>query len=252
MLPKEQETSAENELRKIPKILSFFELGFLENASLLSGGTANHNYLVVARDGHEYVIKFPIEESKESLENDRAIEEQLSHAGIGSTIYCLAPNGKFIYEEGITAVISPKIEGITPEKVDEQLSFAIGKVLAGYHQAVTKLPNHHDGWLNQRVVIKPNTQEGHQFTQQARRYIEEGKIVFSRDLPRGIIHGDFYEGDLLVDPEDKSKIAAIFDFEEAEENLYFHICHLDMEEYRPHKQLALNYLWLPTALNHQY
>lgn len=220
MLPKEQETSTENEQSEIPKVLSFFELGLLENASLLSGGTVNHNYLVVAKGGQEYVIKFPIEESKESLENDRAIEEQLSQAGIDSTVYCLAPNGEFIYDEVIATVISPKIEGITPEKVDEQLSFAIGKVLADYHQAVTKLPNHHDGWLNQRVVIKPNTQEEHPFTQQARRYIEEGEVVFSQNLPKGIIHGDFYEGNLLVDPEDKSKITAIFDFEEAEENLF--------------------------------
>lgn len=220
MLSKEQESTAKNEQREIPKILTFFGFGFASSVTLLTGGDANHNYLVTTQDGPQYVVKFPIEESRESLENDRAIEEQLVRAGIGSSIYCRAADGQFIYDEGITAVISPKIEGMHPETIDKQVSFAIGKVLADYHEAVTILPYPHNGWLNQQIVARPNTREEHPFTQQARRFIEEGKIIFEQDLPRGIIHGDLHEGNLLVDPEDKTKITAIFDFEEAEKNLY--------------------------------
>ena len=220
MTTPEQSIIPENESLAIPRILSFFNLGTVKGVTVLSRGMANHNYLVQTQEGKEYVVKFPIEETRESLENDLAIEEQLAAAKIGTSVYCQTTDGKFIFEEGLLAVVSPKIEGVHPEVVDKEVSFAIGKVLAQFHKAVTTIPNPRNSWLNLQTVARVNSQENHEFTQTARKFIEEGKKVYEKDLPKGIIHGDLHEENLLVNKDNPGEITAIFDFEEAEENLF--------------------------------
>lgn len=74
--------------------------------------------------------------------------------------------------------------------------------------------------LSLQTVSKPNSKEEHPFTQTARKFIEEGKRVYQQGLPKGIIHGDLHEKNLLVNKDNHSEITAIFDFEEAEENLF--------------------------------
>jgi Ser/Thr protein kinase RdoA (MazF antagonist) len=216
----EHQTIPESERMAVPQVLSFFRLGQLQEITILTHGTANHNYLVKTIESKEYAVKFPIEETRESLENDLAIQEQLVAANISTPAYCRTTNGKFIFDQGIMAVVSPKIEGVHPEAIDEHISFAIGKVLAQFHQAVITLPNPRRGWLSLQTVSRPNSKEEYPFTQTARRLIEEGKRVYQEDLPRGIIHGDLHEGNLLVNKDNPAKITAIFDFEEAEENLF--------------------------------
>lgn len=216
----EQLTIPESERLAIPRILSFFGLGTVKGVTVLSQGMANHNYLVETQEGMGYAVKFPIEETRESLENDLAIEEQLAAANIGTSIYCQTKDGKFIFEEGLFAVVSPKIEGVHPKVVDREVSFAIGKVLAQFHKAVTAIPNPRNSWLNLQTVARVNSQEDHKFTQTARGFIEEGKKVYEKGLPKGIIHGDLHEENLLVNKDAPFEITAIFDFEEAEENLF--------------------------------
>lgn len=216
----EQQIIPESERMAIPHVLSFFRLGRPLETTVLTQGKANHNYMVKTDEGKEYAVKFPIEETRESLENDLAIQEQLAAANIGTSVYCRTADGKFIFDQGITAVVSPKIEGIHPEIIDESVSSAIGEVLAQFHNAVTTLPNPRQGWLNLETVSKPNSKEEHPSTQTARKFIEEGKKIYQQGLPKGIIHGDLHEGNLLVNKDNHSEVTAIFDFEEAEENLF--------------------------------
>lgn len=143
----EQQIIQENESMAIPQVLSFFRLSKPQEIAVLTHGKANHNYMVKTDDGTEYAVKFPIEETRESLENDLVIQEQLAAAKIGTSVYCHTADGKFIFDQGIMAVVSPKIEGVHPEMIDERISFTIGKVLAQFHQAVTTLPNPRHGWI---------------------------------------------------------------------------------------------------------
>ena len=46
------------------------------------------------------------------------------------------------------------------------------------------------------------------------------RALFDRPVPRGIIHGDFHCGNVLVDPVHEDRVTAVLDFEEAGENLY--------------------------------
>lgn len=215
----EQQIIPENERMAIPHVLSFFRLGRPLKTTVLTHGKANHNYMVKTDEGKEYAVKFPIEETRESLENDLAIEDQLNAVNIGTSVYCRTVDGKFIFDQGITVVVSPKVEGVHPEIIDKSVSSAIGKVLAQFHQTVTTLPNPRHGWLSLESASKPNSKEDHPFTQTARKFIEEGKKIYQQGLPKGIIHGDLHEANLLVNKDNPSEITAIFDFEEAEENL---------------------------------
>ena len=214
----EQLRPLEAEMKAIPDILSFFDLGKMSNASVLSEGDANHNYLVSASDREEYVVKFAIEESKESLENDRAIQLQLAKAGISTPIY-LYHNGRFIYDKGRLAVVSRKIDGIHPKRIDGRTTESIGKMLAGFHKAVERIPHVRQAWLNPHFVQKPTEYEDDPFIKKAREFINDSKDIFDINMPRGIIHGDAHGSNLMVDPRNPSNVTAIFDFEEAEENL---------------------------------
>lgn len=214
----ESRRPADEEISQIPEVLTFFGLGKMSKASLLSGGDANHNYAVLA-SGKEYVVRFPIEESKESLENDFIIATQLHAAGIGAPIYLHSADGRFIYEGEKMAVVSPLIEGVSPERITEEQALSIGNILGEFHLAVRSIVNSHKGWLNPETVNKTIPQESDPLVQKAREFIGEGSDIFSQELPKGIIHGDLHEGNLLVDPEDPKKINAVFDFEEAEGNI---------------------------------
>lgn len=209
----------EDEVKEIPQVLYFFGLGKLRDVSLLPEGDANHNYEVALEDGTNYVVKFTIEESKESLENDLAIEEQLKKAGIGTSLYIQRPDGRFIYDQGRTAVVSPRIDGIHPKQIDEGISSAIGDLLGRFHQAVREIPHKRQAWLNPDFVRKPIGKESDPLTQKAREFISDSIDIYDTSMPRGIIHGDVHGTNLVVDKNDPTKIIAIFDFEEAEENL---------------------------------
>lgn len=219
MANREYQPTPETEHTAIPQVLSFFGLGRPKEITVLTQGWANHNYMVKTKDS-EYAVKFAIEETRESLENDLAIEEQLTATNIGTTVHCRRADGKFIFDQGVVAVVSPRIEGIHPEVIDEPISFAIGEVLAKFHQSVTSLPNQHHGWLNLQTISKINSQEENPFTQTARKFIKDSKKIYQQELPKGIIHGDLCETNLLVNKDNPSEITAIFDFEEAEENLF--------------------------------
>lgn len=217
-MPGEQVGPNEQEMQAIPRILSFFELGQMTDASVLSEGDANHNYLVKTPDREEYVIKFAIEESKESLENDRAIQLQLVKAGMITPVY-LYHNGKFIYEDGARAVVSRRIDGVHPKFIDGETSESIGRMLAGFHKAVDRIPHARQAWLNPDFVEKPTAFEDDPLIKKAREFLGESKDIYDGSMPRGIIHGDIHSTNLMVDSHNPRKVTAVFDFEEAEENL---------------------------------
>ena len=190
-----------SEIALIPQILSFFDLGQMTKISPIKQGISNHNYYVeTAKD--KYVLKFLVGQTAVNIENDIAIQKQLLRQNITTPLYLRGANNTYIYENrGLQAVISRKIAGTVPIRTNLKLAFEFGQTLAYFHTAVTKLPHPNPTSLMHPAVSGIDS------------------VIFSHDLPRGIIHGDFHPGNALVSFE-QDKVVAILDFEEAAENLF--------------------------------
>ncbi len=191
----------DQETKIIPQILSFFDLSQPTIISPIKQGISNHNYFVETVED-VFVVKFLVGQTAVNIENDIAIQQQLLSLNITSPNYLRSASGTHIYNnQGLQAVISRKIDGIVPTKMNMKLAFEFGQKLSVFHTAVTKLPH-----PNANSLMNPEISGVY-------------SVIFSHDLPRGIIHGDFHLGNALVS-SDQEKIMAILDFEEAAENLF--------------------------------
>ncbi|MEM7126736.1 MAG: phosphotransferase [Chloroflexota bacterium] len=190
------------ELELIPEILSFFNLGKPKQVTPIKLGIANHNYFVNAGQS-EFVVKFLINQSLEAMENDVAIQQYLSNAGIDTPRYLSNDLGvKLFIQDHHRAVVSTKIAGVVPDTIDTKLAEEFGRKLAQFHVSVKLLPYENSAGLMNPVV------SGIEST------------IFSQPLPKGVIHGDFHAGNALVDSTKQATIVAMLDFEEAGENIY--------------------------------
>lgn len=185
----------------IPQIMSFFNLGEPVRISPIKQGISNQNYFVeTAKD--VFVIKFLVGQTAVNIENDIAIQKQLLSLNVTTPTYLLSASGTYIYKnEGLQAVVSRKIAGIVPSKMNLELAFEFGQKLSIFHTAVTELP-----YPNDKSLINPEVSG-------------VSSVIFAHDLPKGIIHGDFHLGNALVS-SNQNKVIAILDFEEAAENLF--------------------------------
>ncbi len=198
---------SEIEADSIPEVLSFFGVGSSEAITPINNGLANHNYLVGADHG-DFVVKFLVTQAPENIASDVAIQQQLRQAGVGSPHYLRSRNGEYLYRchNNINAVISEKIDGVTPRQMSADLVSDIGRHLALFHTSVVACPNPNEAGLLNPGMSGVNT--------------EWARALLDQPLPRGIIHGDLHSGNVLVDPLQRDRVIAILDFEEAGENLY--------------------------------
>lgn len=185
----------------IPDVLAFFNLGIPLSVEPVKSGISNPNYFVKTPEG-DYVIKFLMNQNVATIENDLHIQKCLQKVHIPSPIYLEGKDGQYIFaNEKISAVVSKRIAGISPKNISKNLAFDYGCKLAGFHTNVTSLPHE-----NSKGLINP--------------YVSGiNSVIFSLNLPEGIVHGDFHSGNALVDCKNGDKIVAILDFEEAGSNL---------------------------------
>ena len=185
---------------------------------------ANRSFRVTTADGSRYVVKFLVHQLESLLVNELAIQQQLQAHGIVTPRYIRAPGGDYVYRSaaapGSAAVISTAIAGVHPKGLSRRLAHAMGVMLAQYHAAVRSLPVAHEGWLNRSTVAKAAAETSHSAAKDAAlALIALGEPMFESEIPCGIIHGDFHIGNLLVTSQTGAEIAAMLDFEEAEENV---------------------------------
>ena len=184
-----------------------FGVGTPLEIAQIDNGLSNHNY-VVRTDQGEFVVKFLVTQLPENIENDVAIQRQLLQADLRTLQYLSRPDGGFVYHghDGTNAVISAKLDGVTPRHVSVELVANIGRHLALFHRSVVACPNPNVRGLMNHDVSGVRATWAHQLLRQP--------------LPKGVIHGDLHTGNVLIDPLNPACVTAILDFEEAGENLY--------------------------------
>ncbi len=207
----------------IAAVLAYFGLGAAKSVAQTSLGMANRSFRVTTVDGSRYVVKILVHQLPSLLSNELAIQEQLQAHGIVTPRYIRAPGGEYVCRlpsaPARAAVIASAITGVHPKTVTRGLAYAMGAMLANYHAAVRALPAAHTGWLNRNTVVHAAATGDSAVKAAALALTAQGEPLFASDVPRGIIHGDFHIGNLLVASQSSAKIVALLDFEEAEENL---------------------------------
>lgn len=190
----------------LPSVLSAYKLGQAQSIAPAGFGLSNHNYLVDTGRGG-YVVKFLVNQTPLTIENDVAIQRQLRAAGIMAPEYLRHRDDEYIYRKGsISAVVSKRIDGDTPRHMSAPLASDIGRHLALFHISVRTLPH-----ANLTGLMNPGV---------ARVNPDAAAALLEQSLPRGIVHGDLHGGNVLVDALHQDRVNAILDFEEAGENLY--------------------------------
>lgn len=194
--------TSDNEVNVVPETFSFFGLEKPVKIQPIKVGISNHNYFVKTQY-EEYVVKFLVNQTLESIENDIAIQKELLEVGVGSPEYLQDSTGAYFFRGGdMMAVVSKRIKGVIPKDINTKLANEFGQKLATFHSSVNELPH-----VNNKGLMNP-------------RISGVKSEIYSQSLPKGITHGDFHLGNALVDIDGKDSIVAMLDFEEAGENLY--------------------------------
>jgi len=198
--------SAGVEAATIPNALSFFGIGRAREISTPGFGMSNHNFLV-RTDRGEFVVKLLAHQAPANIEIEIAIQGQLRAAGIGTPEYLRNADGQYLCRNAaVNAVVSRRIDGVTPRHMSVGLATDIGRHLALFHTSVRTVPH-----PNSTSLLSPEV---------ALVTSDVARTLPDQPLPRGIIHGDLHDGNVLVDPLNRDRVIAILDFEEAGENLY--------------------------------
>lgn len=204
-------------------VASYFSIGkLLEKPSHIPTGMSNLSYVLNTTKG-SYVCKiFPSFDTKQ-LQNDVIIHSQLAAGGIDSPKYLLGPNGEYVFDNKLfAAVVYNHINGMNTPIIDTDYCYSMGKLLALFHSHVKKLTHERIALLNPRWVINEQSLILSKHIPAVKlllRAYTVGKAIFKKDLDIGIVHGDFHEGNVLVDENQYDKIVAVFDFERSESNI---------------------------------
>ncbi len=231
---------------QLDKIAELFNLGEIIVASEQIDSITNINYLVTTDKG-QFVVKFLVSETAASVINSVVIREKLKTVEIPTSEFV---SSKFdLYTEivdGNEVCVSKRILGQVIEPTTQSFCHECGTLLAKFHNTIDVLTEPAEGWMNPIPTQTP--EQNPELSAKALAFIDENSDIYSENLPKGIIHGDFHEGNILVDTNDK--IVALLDFDETEENLLLvDIVRTILDLADPDEKSAINMKFAKALLN---
>jgi len=196
----------------------FFNIEKIVKTNKIREGLGNQNYLLTTSSGKEYVLRKLVTQTIKGIENEFAIQKQLSRFNILTPHFLIGNNGGYhlkINDDVFTC--TEKIVGVHPTTADVHLCEQTGKILALFHKSVTKIPHPHKGWLNKEIALRDsNKLENDPFSYKVKNLINNNLDLFNSKMQTGYVHGDLHFQNMLITENGE---IAIFDFEECEKNL---------------------------------
>ena len=177
----------------------------------LSGGDSNSNYLLQS-DPESYVLTIFEEKSLDSIVKQGKLLQILSENDFPSNTLIPLPTGDvaFIYKDK-PAILKRYISGDVCDILDNTMLYQVGQIMARLHQipAPDFLRDQHPYGLPlfRSIIGRQINAEYESWLAGQLEYFEQH---IPSGLPRALIHGDLYHGNILFDGE----LKAIIDFEE--------------------------------------
>ena len=213
-------------LDKVGELLELADCRVLSKIEVLSGGWANSNYLVTCDDGTKVVLKIWREKIPDAVQEMNSGIDWIAKHGVPTPAPLKLKNGEsMIVVDGFAWILIPFINA--PWISQDMASLkSLGLAIAGLHA----VPNagHFGTYYSMGVDIWPELFERAESEDKWSpflRMLEEEFIKLDEkiplNLPKGVIHGDLFQDNILGHP---GKVLAILDFED----MCFNILAIDL------------------------
>lgn len=196
---------------QIADIVSQFDMGTFWNYNYIRGGQANTNYSIVTTKG-EYVLTICDEKTEEEVHQRTILLDRLFDKGL--PVPEIVPNidgYSYIMFNNKPVIVKTFIEGQIVKHFNEKQTYQMGEVLAQIHTSAVpsslpmKMPYDIKGF---KEVYKHDNYFGKWVLDKV-RFLKEH---IPTNVPKGLIHGDFFWDNVLFHGEE---LSAVIDFEEA-------------------------------------
>ncbi|MEO2222338.1 MAG: phosphotransferase [Candidatus Poseidoniia archaeon] len=203
-------------LEKVGELLELADYPALSKIEVLSGGWANSNYLLTCDDETKVVLKIWRERSPDAVQKMNSSIEWIAKHGVSTPIPLkLKNNENMIVVDGFAWILIPFINAPWISQDIASLK-SLGIAIAGLHG----VPNagHFGTYYTMGVDIWPELFERAESEKKWSpflRMLEEEFIKKDNNiplnLPKGVIHGDLFQDNILGHP---GEVLAILDFED--------------------------------------
>jgi homoserine kinase type II len=191
----------------------------------LDAGSVNSNFRLTTTDGDRYFLRIYEEQGAEGAARELRLLEELSRAGVPTTLPVTRVGGGLSFYEGKPVAVYPWIEGdvLCQKRVTATHCAHVGRALAGLHLAsagLGALPLGRFGVPDVVARLDLIEAAGEPFAPASsaiRARLESYRRKRASDLPMGIVHGDLFRDNVLWRD---GAIAALIDFESASEGTF--------------------------------
>ncbi|MCG9126190.1 homoserine kinase [Candidatus Poribacteria bacterium] len=200
---------------QLANIVSHYDIGTSVKLEEMSGGYGNSNFKLTTSEG-VFLLKICDEKTTDELQLQISLLAHLQEHGYPTPYPIPQKNGESLHlSQDLRVIIYPFLNGGTPQPSQCVLK-QIGEALARLHQIspLMELPRFPMG-LSQIVPfieeIKETEFRNHPFVLWLKSELEWMMPILVKPLPSGLLHGDLFLDNTLIDGE---KMVTIIDFEE--------------------------------------
>ncbi|HVX24277.1 MAG TPA: phosphotransferase [Candidatus Saccharimonadales bacterium] len=177
---------------------------------------ANDAYNLKAADGQRYVMRILKQQLVETVQHEADLQAKLAAAGISTPQYLKFRSGSYVgeYDEH-RFTISKHIDGETPKSMPLRLVRSFGETLAKIHSCLSNsdVPPSKMQWLDPRNAEDDMAAYDGELKPRLAPLIAKYKEFFGLDMPKCLIHGDLWLGNVFAEGD---QVTAVFDLETAE------------------------------------
>lgn len=177
---------------------------------------ANEVYDVTDSQGQRFFLKILKTQLPEFVATEVQMQQRLLSAGLRTPEYLEIKPGSYVGDHGNARfILSKYIPGESPKDVTPELIGSFGATLAKIHDAlkgVNILANNMQ-WLDPGRVEDDLASYDGEEQPELLKLVEAGKVIFERNLPRAVIHGDLWMSNVFAEND---TITTVFDLETAE------------------------------------
>lgn len=180
---------------------------------------ANHAFDLTDADGQQYVMRVLREQLPETVEKEAEMQNRLSAADINTPHYLKLSNGSYLGEEdGVHFTLSKRIDGSPATTLSIGLVQDFGATLARLHNCLdgVAVPASAMQWFDPKNAHADLGPYDGPYKEALVSLVGQEKELFSLGLPKRVIHGDLWLGNIFADGD---RVTAVFDLETAEDTL---------------------------------
>lgn len=177
---------------------------------------ANEVYDVTDSAGQRFFLKILKTQLPEVVATEVQMQQHLLIAGLRTPEYLEIRQGEYVGSHNSTRfILSKYIPGESPKVITPSLIESFGSTLAKIHDALgdIDIPSNNMQWLNLKRVENDLAMYEGPVKAELIRLVQTGKVIFERDLPMAVTHGDLWTSNVFAKND---LITTIFDLETAE------------------------------------